>query len=204
MEKRKIIIALALIVIIAIVIVLVYAVGYRSSGAPASSVSTSVQPTPKNISTGLTNIGGTVLAPGCTGSTLFNCTNATITTSGELSLGLNSRSNSTLYDIHAACIAYNSTTDRPANASSWYAIDSLGTTKQANFTGTSMQPDGTENIANLQCYTASGNPASLGEGQDYQGLLLINYTSNSNPVDSSTVWTTAGAVAVDLNATQAV
>ncbi len=198
MEKS--IIAGAVIVIIAIIIVAAYALTYQPAGQQQATSIAATTPSGNN-STGLTNTGAAALASGCTGSSAFGCANASITASGQLSLSLASRSAATLYNIHVACIAYNSSTDRPSNVSSWYALASIGTTRPANFTGTSVGPYGTENIASLQCYTASGKPASLAPGQAYEGLVLVNYTPTDNPVSQGVPWQTAGAAEVNLKAT---
>jgi hypothetical protein len=202
METKMI--AAAIIVIIIIAIVAAFAAMYHPASVTATTVPTTVPPSggSANASIGLTNTGGAPLASGCTASSVFGCTNASITTSGQLSLSLTSMLNTTMYDIHIACIDYTSSTNRPANMSSWYALDNLGTTKPYNFTGTSVQPGGTENIASLQCYAPSGSPASLSAGQAYEGLILVNYTGSSGIVGSGTGWTTAGAAAVNLNAVQ--
>lgn len=192
MEKS--IIAAAIIVILVIVVVAALAL-YHSSGT-SSSISTTIN---NSNSTGLTNTGGGVLAPGCTSPKTFGCSNATITNSGELSFSMSDTSNVTFYNIHIACIAYNSSTNRPSNSSAWYSLTSLGTAKPANFTGTSLQPGTFKNVASLQCYTAKGMPASFSTGQNFRGLVLVNYTTNSNPVSSGTHWITAGAAAVNVN-----
>jgi hypothetical protein len=193
--------AAAVLVVIIILIVLAIGLTYKQTTVQAVNSTTIIAA--NNNSTGLSNAGAPkALAPGCTGSTEFNCTKANVTTSGLLSLNLTSRLNATLYNIHVACIAYNSTTNRPTNASSWYTLTSLGTPKQANFTGTSIPAYGTKSVASLQCYTASGLPVALGPGQVYKGLLLINYTATDAVVTKTTSWTTAGAAEFYLNAMQ--
>lgn len=194
--------AAAIIVIIAIVLVAAYAIMY---GPTTSSTTTTSTVTPAKVnSTGLTNVGTPPPRPGCTSSNSFGCANASITMAGLLSLSLTSQLNMTLYNIHIACIAYNSSIHRPVNVSSWYALTNLGTTKPFNFTGTSIPPKGVENIASLQCYNASGSPTSLGMNQAYLGLVLVNYTNSATIVNSSTRLTSAGAVEINIQAKQTV
>lgn len=195
MEKS--IIAGAILVII-IIVVAVVALTYKTD--VVAPVTSTIPITAASTTVAAINQGGmgeTSLAAGCTGSALFNCSNATMTQSGELSLSLASSSNATLYNIHVACMAYNGLTSMPVNASSWYALTSLGTPKPSNFTGTSLLPQGTKSIASLQCYNASGLPATLASGQAYKGTILVNYTMNDSPGSS---WTTARAATININA----
>ena len=164
MEKS--IVAGAIIVVIAIVIVAAVALTYHPAPSNVTTSTTTVPSGSGGNNTGLTNNGGGILAPGCTSSSELGCANATITTSGELSVALIPKVNVTMYDVHVACMAYNTTTNRPVNGSSWYALSNLGTPKQSNYTGTTIQPGGEENVASLQCYTASGMTASLAAGQE--------------------------------------
>jgi hypothetical protein len=188
-----------IIVIIAIIVVAAIAITYNPTPSVSSTSTSSVPANSSHI--GITNTTK-VLAPGCEASSVFACTNASVYTNGQVSLSISSKSNLTFYNIHVACIPYSGSITQPKNQSSWYALSSLGTVKPYNFTGTTILPGGIENIANLQCYTPSGNSIILGQGQKYEGVVLVNYTDNSNPVSSSTQWITAGSVAFNLTASQ--
>lgn len=196
---ENLIIAGIVIVIIAIIVVAAYGLTYHT----AVVVSTSTTTVPfSSTPVGVSNTGGGILAEGCTSSSSFVCSNASITLSGDLSLALKSNVNATLYDVHVACIAYNSISAKPVNASSWYALNNLGTPREANFTGTSIAFGSVENIASLQCYSASGNAIALGAGQPYKGLLLMNYTKTSGQEGSGNGWQTVGVAAFNVNAIQ--
>jgi len=195
---ENLIIAGIILVVIAIIIVAAYGLTYRPVAVVSSTTIVPVNNTP----VGITSAGKGAIGEGCTASSSFICANASITLSGELSLSLISKVNATLYNVHVACIPYNNTANRPVNASSWYALNNLGTPRQYNFTGTSIPKGLVENIASLQCYTASGNVLTLNPGQPYEGLLLLNYTRTDSQSGSGNGWVTVAPVAVNVNAIQ--
>lgn len=205
MEKK--IIAGVILIIIALAIVVSTLLSYRPGGvsAPSGSTPTSTLQGATNNPGGSSNPDGGFPSIGnCAGVGTFSCRNSNITTSGLLSLSLVSGTSSPLYNIHMACIALNSSSKLPANASSWYSLSNLGTPKPSNFTGTSLHPLEIENVASLQCYDGSGSPVSLAPGQIYKGVVLIKYTSTSAPINSSTKWATIAVAGVNLNAKQVV
>ncbi|MDE1865108.1 MAG: hypothetical protein KGH94_00505 [Candidatus Micrarchaeota archaeon] len=191
-------IAIAIIVIIAVIIVAAYALTMQHKPASGTTISTTVaQNTGGNTSTVTPS---TAFLAGCTPGNGFSCTNSSITTYGQLSVSLVENVNTTLYNVHVACISAGSSTERPVNGSSWYALSSLGTTKPSNFSGTTIYSGAQENIANLQCYTASGNTLSTNGSQNFGGLLLLNYTATSGIVNSSNPWITSVAATLNLTA----
>lgn len=188
------------VLVIAVILVVALALTYHT-GQPKSLVFTTAIYNNNVNYTGIqNNPGSTNLTRGCTNSGKFGCANASINSYGQLSLTLDSNSNITLNNVHVACIAYNGLSLFPTSSSAWYSLTDLGTTKAANFTGTAIQPGSIKNIANLQCYSPSGAPISLSSGQDYLGLLLVNYTPTSAPQGPGNRWITIGAVAVNVKA----
>jgi hypothetical protein len=195
---EKTLIAAAIIVIIAIVIVAAYAVSYYGRASQSSTVSTTVNPAGSQITTSISP--STSFLAGCNPASGLSCYNASVSTYGEISLSLVQHTGSAFYNVHVACLEASSQSARPSNASAWYALTSLGTTKPFNFSGTTIYPGTTENIANLQCYSSSGIPFSTNGGQGFQGIVLLNYTATIGAVNSSNPWITVDAVTFNLTA----
>ena len=144
----------------------------------------------------LTNVAGGSLPKDAAASNRVPLHNASITTAGLLSVSLASRLNTT--PSTTACCMHCLEQHRPRTRQrpSWYSLQPSRHPEAVQLhRDVDTAPDGTENMASLQCYTASGSPATLGAGQNYQGLLLVNYTHSATIVNASTSWTSAGAVA---------
>jgi hypothetical protein len=170
-----------------------------SVAGSSSSLSTTVSPASTTIvaNSVTTTIGNTNYVSGCTASAGFNCTNANMSTYGQLTFSLEQKSGATFTDVHLACgvLAANGSV---VNASSWYALTNDGTLKSANFSGADMASGNLENIASLQCYNQTGRMASVAVGQSYQGAILIMY-GNSSATSGATKLTTAVAAHINLN-----
>ena len=142
----------AIIIIIAIVVVAAYAITSMGTHSATTTVATTVSATTANSTS--TVVASTQFAAGCNTISGFSCANASISTYGQLSLSLLQTTNTVFYNVHVACISSKNASATPVNASSWYSLTSLGTTKQANYSGTTLYSGTAESISNLQCYQA--------------------------------------------------
>jgi hypothetical protein len=192
------VIAAAVVVVLIVVLVAAYALMSNHTASHASSSSiTSTVASKGNTSTISQNVN---YATGCTASPGYLCSAANISTYGQITISLTQNTNTTFYNLHAACGVLD-LKGQLINASSWYAITNLGTAKPANFTGTTLASGSVENIAGLQCYNEMGMPVSIAAGETYQGTILFEYLNSSAATGGSNPWINATVAAVNLNAT---